>query len=163
MNSTRLNSIRLTIALVAIAATLVAAVTGLGGKWLHGAPTGWMLVGHVGSSAVLMLALAAVALVEGRRHRFDYVPRAGQRAIDAGRKWLFWLLLLCALASMGSMLAAMLPVFSYTGMAALTAAHELAGIGLLAAGGLYLLAGLLARRGSGSAGGGAGDGASAGT
>ena len=130
-----------TILIIAIAGTLVAALTGYIGVWLDGRSHGWLLIVHLAAAPVVILAFALVAVVWGRSHRFD----EPDQAIGPVRKLAFWLLRVCALVNMTTMLAAMLPAFGYVGQHRLSIGHDWSGYGLLASGALYLMVACVAR------------------
>ena len=120
------------ILIATITGVALTALTGYGGHLLDDHPSGWVLLAHMAASPLVLLGLAAVALLWGRRHRFD-----ADNDVAGVTKLLFWVFLICGLASAASMLAAMLPVFGYIGQDRLLIIHEWSGIGLIAAGVLY--------------------------
>lgn len=125
---------------LATLAVLACGVTGYVGDWCFGGPTGWWLIAHMAAAPVVMVALTASAVLWGRAHRFDRRRERGESTMGSPRKLWFWLLMISAFVSMTTMLAAMLPVFGYTGQNTLAETHEISGMVLLAAGGLYLVA-----------------------
>jgi hypothetical protein len=138
-----MRSLRIITACVAAVGVLVGAVTGFGGELLFDGVGGWMLLVHLAAAPLMMVGMTGVALLWGARHRFDTGPN---RPAESLRKTAFWLMLLSALLSIGSMLLAMWPLFGYAGQDQLRVIHELSGIGLLAAGALYLPLALVRRR-----------------
>ncbi len=120
------------ILIAAISGVALTALTGYGGYLLDDHPSGWVLLAHMAASPLVLLGFAAAALLWGRRHRFDT-----NNGIAGGTKLLFWIVLMCALASAGSMLAAMLPLFGYIGQDRLLIVHEWSGICLIATGVLF--------------------------
>ena len=119
---------------VVVAGVAITALTGYGSHLFSDHLSGWGLLAHMAAAPLVLFGFAAVALLWGRRHRFD-----ADNGVAGGTKLLFWIMLVCALASAASMLAAMLPVFGYIGQDWLRIIHELSGIGLIAAGVLYMI------------------------
>lgn len=119
---------------VVVAGVAITALTGYGSRLIGDHLGGWGLLAHMAAAPLVLLGFAAVALLWGRRHRFD-----ADDGVAGGTKLLFWIMLVCALASAASMLAAMLPVFGYIGQDWLRVIHEWSGIGLIAAGVLYMI------------------------
>lgn len=131
---------------LATLAVIACGVTGHVGDWYFGAPTGWWLIGHMAAAPVMMVTLTVSAVLWGRAHRFDRRRERGESTMGSPRKLWFWLLMISAFVSMTTMLAAMMPLFGYTGQDAMTVAHEISGIGVMAAGGLYLLSAAFQKR-----------------
>lgn len=117
-----------------ITGVALTALTGYGGHLIDDHTSGWVLLAHMAASPLVLLGFAAAALRWGGRHRYD-----SDNGVAGGTKFLFWVMLLCALASAASMLAAMLPIFGYIGQHWLLIIHEWSGIGLIAAGALYMI------------------------
>lgn len=126
---------------VVVAGVAVTALTGYGSHLFGDHLRGWGLLAHMAASPLVLLGFAAVALLWGRRHRFD-----ADNGVAGGTKLLFWIILTCALASAASMLAAMLPVFGYIGQDWLRVIHEWSGIGVIAAGVLYMICSRVCRK-----------------
>ena len=95
---------------VVVAGVAITALTGYGSHLFSDHLSGWGLLAHMAAAPLVLFGFAAVALLWGRRHRFD-----ADNGVAGGTKLLFWIMLVCALASAALMLAAMLPVFGYIG------------------------------------------------
>lgn len=136
--------VRTAILIICVAGVIATAATGLLGEWLRGGVVGWGLIVHMAASPLMILGFAAAAVVWGTAHRFDRGddPTAG---VGIVRRLLFWLLMVCGLVCMTTMLAAMLPVFGYIGQAWLAILHEISGIGVVAAGLLYVIVWFVSR------------------
>ncbi|MEP0846122.1 MAG: hypothetical protein HRF50_04780 [Phycisphaerae bacterium] len=115
-----------------------AAATGFYGDWVLGRPTGWGLIAHMAFAGGAMVGFTMWAVRGAGAHCIDAAARR-TGAVEILRRSLFWLLLLFALASMTTMLSAMLPVFGYIGQDWLTEWHERSGMGIVVAGALYLV------------------------
>jgi hypothetical protein len=112
----------------------LAAVTGFGG-WLRSEELrGWLLLIHMLAAPLFIAGLTLLAVTRADRCRFG--PSGGP--VASGQKLAFWAAITLGLASTGTMLMAMLPVFGYAGQETLTEIHRYCGLGLAGAVVLHL-------------------------
>ena len=117
-------------------ATIVAvadlAVTSFYAVLSEGVLHGWLLLGHMVGSGAFVALLVLVALTWANSSRFGrQLENDGDGAairFTGLAKVSFWLFLLAGLATMGSMLASMLPLFGSDGLHELLDLHRYAGL-----------------------------------
>jgi hypothetical protein len=132
-----MTAIRIIIGVVLLVGVAGGAITGFGPKLVGDNPHGWLLLAHVSFAPLIIVGLTGVSLLSGRRNRFDVPCERGDVGV-LGRV-AFWIFLLCGFGNLVTMLSAMFPLFGYIGQDRLVEAHELFGIGLLIAGGIYVI------------------------
>ena len=113
----------------------LAAVTGFG-DWLRSEELrGWMLLIHMLAAPLFIAGLTLLAVTRAERCRFG--PGGG--TVAGGQKLAFWAAIAFGLASIGTMLLAMLPLLGYAGQETLTEIHRYTGLGLAGAVVLHLV------------------------
>jgi cytochrome b subunit of formate dehydrogenase len=131
---------------VAIVGFAIQALTGLYAKYIAGEFTGWPLYIHMLGAPLFIIGLVLVAIVWADRCRFaggDTGPAGG---LTFGQKLMFWIGIPLGLVVIGSMLAAMLPVFGYAGQGLLQGIHEISALLLVVVMVVHTVVSLAARR-----------------
>ncbi len=119
---------------------LVLAVTGLGSILRWGHMSGYALMLHVAAAGGFVFLMVAIAVL--------YLPAsatvADSRAQQWDRWWLIrwsaWGLVLSSLVTAGTMLLSMLPVLDTTGLLQMTMLHRYAGLAVVVAACVHLIA-----------------------
>ena len=130
---------------VAIVGFAVQAITGLGGRYIVGEVSGWLLFVHMLGAPLFVVGLAGTAVMWAERCRLRVNP-VESGGLSLGQQLMFWIGILVSLAVVLPMLAAMLPIFGYAGQQALIDIHRISAILLLAAMIVHTVVSLAARR-----------------
>lgn len=125
---------------------LLQVITGFGPELVSGEVAGWPLFVHMLGAPVFIVGLALVAIVRAERCRFGSTETPVHRAPGTAQKLVFWIGLVLGLVTVGSMLAAMLPVFGYAKQQALIDIHRISALLLVITVVVYAFVSLATRR-----------------
>jgi hypothetical protein len=131
---------------VVLVGVVIQAATGFGGKLLFGENAGWLLLIHMLGAPLFIVGLAGTAITWAERCRFGTGGTCVGRRLPPTQRLLFWAGLVFGLATVSTMLAAMLPVFGYAALDALREAHEFSALLLLVTVGAHVVLLLAAKR-----------------
>jgi hypothetical protein len=131
---------------IVILGVAIQVVTGFGGKLFFGGNTGWLLLIHMFGGPLFIIGLTGSAIAWAERCRFGVGGPSAGRRLPPAQRFLFWAGLVFGLATVSTMLAAMLPVFGYAALDVLRAAHQISALLLVLTVAAHLAVSLAAKR-----------------
>jgi len=130
---------------VALLGFAIQAVTGFGGRLFLGGNAGWLLFIHMLGAPLFIIGLTGFAVIWAERCQFGGGGPYAARRLPLVQRVLFWAVLVFGLATVLTMLAAMLPTFGYAALDALREAHKYTALLLVITVGAHAIVSLAAK------------------